>query len=649
MAVEIVVGPMRQLSAAGRFFAGERAGIEVVSATAPAKLYVLDAERRPVAACVSFEAADEGRYAGSLELATEEVAAAVEGVRAGKVLPMVAVCEDAGGSQIALGVVALVASAMPGDLQPLPPDIIDPFVRRAAIRALAAGLSTGGGTQREVRAAVDTLLSRLAAFGLCLALAAARPAAAATEWQDVPPDTAVEVDALTNTPAAVAAQIAAATNAIPPPNPPEPIYAHPAPWTVAVEYATGAGSGVATNGDVLMTTSASGAYLDYEISARGEPRPAPWAYDPPMVSVEIISDPAGAVASIDSSGAVVVVRASGVQGVALAQVTGGDGAIRDIPLTFSSAGIRVADAWAGDVPGSFRAHCSASTGALFGWISTNDCVAVPGHDAPVPADLFIYRYDAAGAATNAVFADGFIALVSQIFCLSAQKNDTPAVTNGIAISPIGDLYRIQYLAVSEHYAITADHMAPYGRGVDARWYDGSQFIDRGAHHDVGRRGDLRVVRFGVGVPQQCWARFGAVSLLGRLSPTEFSHSVGITLNQHGYVSTTSLSVDATYGASFRRCGVLHGREWTMGDASFGRPQVEAAYHAPHAGDSGHIVFFVLWDASDSLRLVPAVCLSTAETGTDLTDPETLAWIKSTVEWHSGGVETIQFWREEDFE
>jgi hypothetical protein len=444
-------------------------------------------------------------------------------------------------------------------------------------------------------------------------------------------------------------RIAAATNAIPPPNPPEPIYAHPAPWTVAAEYVTGAGSGVATNGDVLMTTSASGAYLDYEISARGEPRPAPWAYDPPMVSVEIISDPAGAVASIDSSGAVVVVRASGVQGVALAQVTGGDGAIRDIPLTFSSAGIRVADAWAGDVPGSFRAHCSASTGALFGWISTNDCVAVPGHDAPVPADLFIYRYDAAGAATNAVFADGFIALVSQIFCLSAQKNDTPAVTNGIAISPIGDLYRIQYLAVSEHYAITADHMAPYGRGVDARWYDGSQFIDRGAHHDVGRRGDLRVVRFGVGVPQQCWARFGAVSLLGRLSPTEFSHSVGITLNQHGYVSTTSLSVDATYGASFRRCGVLHGREWTMGDASFGRPQVEAAYHAPHAGDSGHIVFFVLWDASDSLRLVPAVCLSTAETGTDLTDPETLAWIKSTVEWHSGGVETIQFWREEDFE
>lgn len=126
-----ISSPGRAIVADGRLVAGESADVSVLGAV-PAALYLVDASRDVVAACMSF-VPGETSATGVLNLATVPLSEIVAEIPAGRAIPLQAILEDAAGAVIGYGLVAVVSAPMPDALDPLDEDLI--YAKLSDLRA----------------------------------------------------------------------------------------------------------------------------------------------------------------------------------------------------------------------------------------------------------------------------------------------------------------------------------------------------------------------------------------------------------------------------------------------------------------------------------------------------------------------------------
>lgn len=183
--LSIDISATRAITATGKLVAGETAAVSVVGAT-PKKMYLINAARDVIAYCDDFEAGQDGG-SGTINLATEQIAAIVAGIPAGRAVSVSCIVEDADEKIVGLGFVPLVSAPMPADLENVDVDL---YLRASTFRDLFADIPESYANQRSISAALSQVVTILKTIGLAVAVSFAS-IATATEWQDVPADTII--------------------------------------------------------------------------------------------------------------------------------------------------------------------------------------------------------------------------------------------------------------------------------------------------------------------------------------------------------------------------------------------------------------------------------------------------------------------------
>ena len=124
-ALTIDISATRAITATGRLVAGEAASVGIVGAT-PKKLYLINAARDVIAYCDTFDGGN-----GTINLATEQIAAIIQDVPAGRAVSVACLIEDAN-DVIGCGFVPLISAPMPEQLEPIN---IDPYLRESQVGA----------------------------------------------------------------------------------------------------------------------------------------------------------------------------------------------------------------------------------------------------------------------------------------------------------------------------------------------------------------------------------------------------------------------------------------------------------------------------------------------------------------------------------
>ncbi len=126
MSVQLTISESRQMGVTGRLVAGETASVEVTGG-APGALYVINAAREVVASCESFSAG-----VGALNMATEQIAALVAEIPAGRMFCLAAQIQDSDGAVIGYGFLPVVSAPMPDELEDAS---VDYYVRAPQLAA----------------------------------------------------------------------------------------------------------------------------------------------------------------------------------------------------------------------------------------------------------------------------------------------------------------------------------------------------------------------------------------------------------------------------------------------------------------------------------------------------------------------------------
>ena len=113
-AVTITITTTRALSVEGRLVAGEAADVSIVGAV-PSGLYLVTPDQTIIAACESWTAG-QSSGTGVLQLATEQVAALVANVPAGRMLAVWALVSGVGGAVVGAGWIPVISAPMPDAL-----------------------------------------------------------------------------------------------------------------------------------------------------------------------------------------------------------------------------------------------------------------------------------------------------------------------------------------------------------------------------------------------------------------------------------------------------------------------------------------------------------------------------------------------------
>ena len=410
-------------------------------------------------------------------------------------------------------------------------------------------------------------------------------------------------------------------------------YADPAPWEIAAALLPVAeGTAAETNavGDMAEVLAVSATWQDCRFSIAVEARPAPWDYEAPTGTWSIVSDPAGAASSITPDGLLLSSRlAAGTVTVAFDAGAAGT-KTRAVFLQAARAETPLPGlvelpgsprwAWQTNLLSRLAAACGpdvprAAYSYAYGGMPLDEPHSLPESLSPWATTGDSGPF--APTASNPAFF--WPALASNLLCVSWTRNDLP---------PSGPWGRSPVLAVSPHWAIQAAHWNYAPNALVFRTWPASSSVVVPSAGRVARGGgsDLALVRYRDPFPEACIARLCPSNELARVSPTLFRGAVGLAVSQHDTVHPFVVGAAAGGGPS----------DWRV---PFD-PAATGSVHRVHGGDSGRAYGVV----SPSGKFVPFGCFHTADGGPWLCDPDNLAWIESVIATDG---ETLSYWTAED--